>query len=137
MARPSDSSRGGEDVGQQRAALAPHLQALGEVNLDKAAMAAVEFAEGINCFDHARTLRPAAADTRGHGHHRHHTLAQRLHSGLSIARVQARAGIEEIAFAHIVDAGFAGQAVLPQPNPSGAQAALDLLVLHRIETQGI
>jgi hypothetical protein len=44
---------GSDDVRQQRAALAAHAEALGQVSLDEVAVTAAEFAEGVERLDDA------------------------------------------------------------------------------------
>src|SRR6266581_764614 len=69
---------GSKDVREGSADLARNAPTLGEVRLQESAVAASQFAEWMQGFDHARALRPATASPGGQGHHCDFALAQGL-----------------------------------------------------------
>ena len=121
---------GGDDVRQQRAALAAHAQALGQVHFDEVAMPAAELAERIERLDHARALGPAAAHAAGQRDHGDTPFGQRLHAQRSRCRGSSSSGTASSIWLRD------RQAILRQADAAGAQIGLDLLVLHAVEPVG-
>ena len=120
---------GGDDVRQQRAALAAHAQALGQMRFDEVAMPSAQLAEGIERLDHAGALRPATAHAAGQGDHGDTPFGQRLHAQRAMPRI-------EFIGRGIFDVARDRQTILRQTNAAGAQVGLDLLVLHAVEAVG-
>ena len=124
---------GGENVRRQHARLAAGAQALGEVDLDEAAVAAAELAERVEGLDHARALGPAAAHAAGERNHGDAAGCERFLAGAAAGLGDLR-GLGQVAGADVFDDGVHRQAVLRQANAAGAHVGLDLSVLHGVET---
>ena len=111
--------------------------ALGQVDLQEAAVAPGETAEGMQGLDHAGPLRPAAARPGRQGDDGHLARGQRRRTAARqcvIGAAGAVAASITSSAAHVFDHGAGRQAVLGQPDAAGPQVGADLLVQLGIET---
>src|SRR5690349_15731947 len=103
---------GGDNVRQQRAALAANAQALGQVGFDEVTMPSTKLAEGIERLDRACAFRPATSYTAGQGDYGNTPFDQRLHAQFAVP------GIEFIGRC-IFDVARDRQTILRETNTTG------------------
>ena len=105
-----------EDVRQRRAAERADAPALREMHLEKVRCRPPSLAERMQRLDHARALRPAAADAGGERDDRDFACAQRFESAArGSCPGKPLGGVEiDVSGAHVLDDGARRQAVLRQ-----------------------
>jgi hypothetical protein len=104
-----------------------------QVRFNEVAVAAGDFRERVQRFDHARAFGPAAAGAARQRDHGGHPVGQRLHAGIAIPCGQTGGGIHDVMRRQVFDAAGGGETVLRQTDAAATQIGLDLLVLRGVE----
>src|SRR5262245_8706020 len=105
------------------------------MDFEERAVFPAQLAEGMQCLDCARALRPTAARSTRQSHDCDGAAGQRIHASLSECGGKFACGIDDIFGPDIRDAQAASQTILREPNPSAYQIGADLLMLLSIKSE--
>src|SRR5512136_2992941 len=120
-----------DDVGQVSAIGAGRLAALGEMDLEEAAVAAPQVDERIKGLDDACAGCPAAANPRRQRHDGDPPIAQRLGAHAAGTRRLSRNKFDDVLVSNVLDVRINRQAVMGEANPTRAQLSPELFMLDR------
>ena len=122
-----------EDVGQGSARQPAGPPALGQVDLDEAAVPPAQLRERIERLHASGAPRPAAAGSACQRHHRDPARRQGFHADSAIPLREAAHRIANVAGRRVLDQAAGRQTVLRKADPARPQVRLDLLVLDAVE----